>query len=86
MNSTASKATTATRFTVSRAQFSPLGRRTSALSSPRSLTNSVRLLTRTNTRTLPSSVVASEATVLPPNFWSSGDLARLQPEITRYHD
>lgn len=91
MNTSLSKSSASTRFSVSRAQFSPLGRRTggtsrsAVTSSGRSLTNSVRLLTATNSRALPSSLVTPESATFP-NFWSSGDLDLLQPEVTRYHD
>ncbi|MCX6951376.1 MAG: hypothetical protein NTV51_04210 [Verrucomicrobia bacterium] len=85
MNSNSLKTTAATRFAVSRAQFSPVTHRTPAASSARLFAPSVRLLTKSNLRAVPASLASTESRTFP-NLWSSGELDRLQPEVTRYHD
>jgi len=85
MNPNPLKTTRATRFSVSRAQFSPVTHRTSAASPAPLFSHSVRLLTQSNGRALSASVPSTESRTFP-NLWSSGELDRLQPEVTRYHD
>lgn len=87
MNSTRSTATlSSTRFLTTRAQLSPLGRRTGSRaaastrsSAPVSVPRTITLRTST-----PTFTAAENQTV--PTFWSSGALDRLQPEVTRYHE
>ena len=69
MKTTFPKTTTPTRFSLSRAQLSPVTRRAPSLPPAQNF-------------------VTVRITEVPavPNFWSSGELDRLQPEVTRYHD
>lgn len=87
MNSTRSSATlSSTRFLTTRAQFSPLGRRTGSRAASASRGTAPVSVPRTITlRTSTPTLSAAEAQTFP-TFWSSGALDRLQPEVTRYHE
>jgi hypothetical protein len=92
MNSTRSSTSSPVRFVTSRAQLSPLGRRTgtrsmtaqgrgaTTLSAPRTVD-----FRATPTATVNPTLTAGDSFALP-SFWTSGALDRLQPEVTRYHE
>lgn len=85
MNPSTRTPSATTRFAISRAQFSPLARRTASITPARTGTSSVRLVTKATARVLPDATITAGYHSVP-NFWSSGELDRLQPEVTRYHD
>jgi hypothetical protein len=89
MNTIRSSSTsTSTRFVTSRAQLSPLGRRTGgrATASKGAAALSVpRTVTLRSTDLVAPALTAAESFAFP-SFWTSGALDRLQPEVTRYHE
>jgi hypothetical protein len=81
MNTSRLNSPSPTRFSVSRAHFSPLARRT-AITSPAD--------TRLASNQPPSKKLsrpfhlAADSRAFP-NFWTFAGLDRLQPDVTRYH-
>lgn len=88
MNSTRSSTSSSARFFTSRAQLSPLGRRSSVSTATNNQKATVALsVPRTVAlRGSAASTLTAAESFGFPSFWSSGALDRLQPEVTRYHE